>query len=138
MAFFSKKENVALDLQAISTIICEGSVFEGNLKAPACTRIDGQIIGDVLIDEGLIIGEKGTIKGNVIAKEMVVYGTINGNLQVTTLEIKATGKVNGDISTQTLTVENGAIYNGRLNMTKSNKPPTIKAEKPLQKVLEVG
>lgn len=138
MAFFSKKENVTLDLQSISTIICEGSIFEGKLTAPAYARIDGQIIGDVLIDEGLIIGEKGVIRGNIITKDMVVYGTIDGNLQVSSLEIKATGKVNGDISTQTLTIENGAVYSGGINMTKSDKlPHHPKTEKPLRQVMEV-
>ncbi|ASU36346.1 bactofilin family protein [Mucilaginibacter xinganensis] len=121
MALFSKKEKVSLDLQSISTLISEGSIFDGNLKAPAFTRIDGQITGDVVVDEGLILGEKGEIRGNVITKEMVVYGVVNGNIQTNSLEIKATGKVNGEIKTQTLTVENGAVYNGSLSMSQNNK-----------------
>ena len=121
MAFFSKKDNVALDMQSISTLISEGCILDGNLKAPAFVRIDGQITGDVIVDEGLILGEKGVILGSVITKEMIVYGTVNGNLNVTSLEIKATGKVTGEIRTQTLAVENGAIYNGSLSMTQNNK-----------------
>lgn len=108
-------------MQSISTLISEGCIFDGNLKAPAYARIDGQITGDVMVDEGLIIGEKGSILGNVITKEMVVYGTINGNLQVNSLEIKASGKISGEIRTQTLEVENGAVYNGSLSMTQNNK-----------------
>jgi cytoskeletal protein CcmA (bactofilin family) len=121
MSIFSKKDKVSLDMQSISTLISEGCIFDGNLKAPAYARIDGQITGDVMVDEGLIIGEKGSILGNVITKEMVVYGTINGNLQVNSLEIKATGKISGEIRTQTLEVENGAVYNGSLSMTQNNK-----------------
>lgn len=108
-------------MQSISTLISEGCIFDGNLKAPAYARIDGQITGDVMVDEGLIIGEKGSILGNVITKEMVVYGTVNGNLQVNSLEIKASGKISGEIRTQTLEVENGAVYNGSLSMTQNNK-----------------
>ena len=121
MAFFSKKDNVSLDMQSISTLISEGCILDGNLKAPAFARIDGQVTGDVMVDEGLIIGEKGSILGNIITKEMVVYGIITGNLQVTSLEIKATGKISGEIRTQTLQVENGAVYNGSLSMTQNNK-----------------
>lgn len=121
MSIFSKKDKVSLDMQSISTLISEGCIFDGNLKAPAYARIDGQITGDVMVDEGLIIGEKGSILGNVITKEMVVYGTINGNLQVNSLEIKASGKISGEIRTQTLEVENGAVYNGSLSMTQNNK-----------------
>jgi cytoskeletal protein CcmA (bactofilin family) len=116
-----KKDKVALDMQSISTLISEGCIFDGNLKAPDFARIDGQITGDVMVDEGLILGEKGSIQGNVVTKELVVYGTITGNLQVTSLEIRATGKVTGEIRTQTLQVENGAVYNGSLSMTQNAK-----------------
>jgi cytoskeletal protein CcmA (bactofilin family) len=132
MAFFSKK-NVAIDLQTISTLISEGCIIDGNVKAPAFARIDGQLKGDVIVEEGLILGEKGSILGNVITKELVVYGTITGNLQVSSLEIKKTGRVNGEIKTQTLSVENGAIYNGSLSMSQTNKLDTKISH---QKVIE--
>ena len=141
MAFFSKKDNVALDLQSISTLISEGCILDGNLKAPAFARIDGQVTGDVMVDEGLILGEKGSIMGNIITKEMVIYGTVTGNIQTSSLEIKATGKVSGEIRTQTLSVENGAVYNGSLSMTQNNKlaqTQKLTNNKPQQKVIEVG
>jgi cytoskeletal protein CcmA (bactofilin family) len=118
MAVFGKKDKIALDLQSISTIISEGCVIDGNIKAPAFTRIDGTVTGEVNVDEGLILGEKGIINGKVVTREMVVYGIVNGNIEVTTLEIKASGKVIGDIKTQSLAVETGAVYNGKLSMTK--------------------
>src|ERR1700704_4845831 len=121
MSIFSKKDKVALDLQSISTLISEGCILDGNLKAPAFARIDGQVTGDVMVDEGLILGEKGSILGNIITKEMVVYGSVTGNIQTNSLEIKSTGKVTGEIRTQTLAVENGAVYNGSLSMTQNNK-----------------
>jgi cytoskeletal protein CcmA (bactofilin family) len=116
MGVFSKKDKVALDLQAISTLISDGSTIAGNLKAPAVARIDGHVTGDVHIDEGLILGEKGLIVGNVNTKEMVVYGTVNGNITTQSLEIKGTGKITGDIETATLLVEAGGVYNGHLAM----------------------
>ncbi len=139
MALFSKKEKVALDLQSISTLISEGCIFDGNLKAPAFARIDGQITGDVIVDEGLILGETGSVLGNIITKEMVVYGTVTGDIQTNSLEIKASGKVSGEIRTQTLQVENGAVYNGSLSMTQNNKLAAAnKLPKKEQQVLEVG
>lgn len=138
MSVFSKKDKVAMELQAISTLISEGCILDGSLKAPAYARIDGQVTGDVAIDEGLILGEKGIIAGNVATKELVVYGTIEGNLQVTALEIKATGKITGEIRTQTLTVENGAVYNGSLSMTQNNKlAQNNKSARPAPQLIEV-
>jgi cytoskeletal protein CcmA (bactofilin family) len=137
MAIFTKKDKVALDQQSISTIISEGCVIDGNMKAPAFVRMDGELTGEMIVDEGLILGEKGLIKGNVKTKEMIVYGTVNGNITVNSLEIKASGKINGDITTQILSVETGAVYNGSLSMTQVNKPePRINGRE--QKVAELG
>ena len=116
MAMFSKKDKIDIEMQTISTLISEGCVLDGNLSASSYARIDGQITGDVVIDGGLILGENGSISGNVITKEMVLYGTVNGNIDVDSLEIKATGRMTGEIKTQVLTVENGAVYNGSLSM----------------------
>lgn len=140
MAIFSKKDKVDLDQQSISTLISEGCLIEGNMKAPAFVRIDGQLTGDIFIDEGLILGEKGLIKGNITTKEMVVYGTVNGNIKVSTLEIKSTGKVNGEITTQILSVENGAIYNGSLSMAQSSSSskPEAKLNGHQQKAIEAA
>jgi len=121
MGVFSKKDKGSLDLQAISTFIAEGTVIDGNLTAPAVARLDGHVTGDVNITAGLILGEKGIIQGNVTTKDMVVYGTINGDINVESLEIKSTGKINGEIKTGALLVETGAIYNGTLSMYQDNK-----------------
>jgi len=118
MALFSKNK-IALDQQSISTLISEKSILDGNLKAPAFARIDGRVTGNVQITEGLILGEKGAILGNVVTKELVVYGMIRGDIEAHSLEIKASGKITGEIKTQMLSVENGAVYNGILSMAQN-------------------
>ena len=127
MAIFSKKDKVALDLQAIPTLISEGSVLEGNLKAPAFVRIDGLVNGDVMVDEGLILGEKGEVKGNISTKEIFVYGTVRGDINTSSLEIKTTGRITGDIKTQNLAVENGGVYNGNLTMQQGEVQKQLQA-----------
>ncbi len=117
MAIFSKRNKVELDQQVISTLISEGCILDGNLKAPAYVRIDGQITGDVIVDEGLILGEKALIRGNVVTKEMIVYGNIYGNIHTYSLEIRSTGRIAGDIKTEILQVETGGSHNGKLSMS---------------------
>lgn len=107
---------IAIDQQEISTLIGEGFVIVGNLTGKSVVRIDGQITGNVKTEGGVILGEKGVIIGNVETASAIVYGTINGNVKTTQLEIKHTGKVNGDIKTDTLEIELGAQYNGKLEM----------------------
>ncbi len=116
MSFLDKKNKSAIYNQPITTLISEGSVVDGSLQAKAFARIDGHVKGNVDISEGLILGKDGIIDGNVNTKEMVVHGTVNGNITVNTIEIASTGKITGDITTGALSVETGGVYNGRLVM----------------------
>jgi len=116
MGLLEKKNKAGIYNQPITTLISEGSVVDGSLQAKAFARIDGHIKGDVEITDGLILGKQGSIDGHVRTKEIVVHGTINGNITVSAIEIAATGNVTGDITTGALSVETGGIYNGRLIM----------------------
>ncbi|QKJ31834.1 polymer-forming cytoskeletal protein [Mucilaginibacter mali] len=116
MAIFKKTAKIDLDQQTISSLLSEGCVIEGNLKAPSFVRIDGQVIGDVTIEQGLILGEKGHIKGHVSARQMVVHGLIEGNITAEILEMRGTGKITGNIKTTSIQVDAGAVYNGNLSM----------------------
>lgn len=131
-----KKNKVELDQQAISTFLSEGCVIDGNVKAPAYVRIEGRITGDVTIDEGLILGEKGLITGNIITKEMIVYGTVKGHISCQSLEIRSTGRIVGDIKTQVLQVETGGSHNGKLSMS-ADTTGGVKREKEKQEAVAV-
>ena len=111
-----KQQPLEINQQEISTVIGEGYIITGELQGSSAIRIEGTIIGNVNVDGGVVLGEKGNIEGDIITKSAVIYGTVNGNIKSTQLEIKKTGYVNGDIITDTLEIELGAKYNGKLNM----------------------
>lgn len=111
-----KQQALQINDQQISTIIGEGYVFTGELEGSSIIRIEGKIIGNVNVDSGVILGENGIIEGNITSKSVIIYGTVNGNIKTTQLEIKRTGVINGEITTDTLEIELGAKYNGRLSM----------------------
>jgi cytoskeletal protein CcmA (bactofilin family) len=76
--------------------------------------------------KALSLAKKG-ITGNVITKEIVVYGTVTGDIQTSSLEIRATGKITGTITTQTLLVETGGVYNGLLSMQQGEIESRVKS-----------
>jgi cytoskeletal protein CcmA (bactofilin family) len=119
----NKQQTLEINQQEISTIIGEGFVFTGKLQGTAAIRIEGKIIGDVNVEGGVILGENGTIEGNLNTKSAVIFGSVNGNVKSIQLEIKKTGHVNGDITTDTLEIELGAQYNGKLNMKRQQPLP---------------
>jgi len=112
----NKQQPLEINQQEISTIIGEGYIFTGELQGTSIVRIEGKIIGNVHVEGGVVLGEKGIVEGDIITRSAIVYGTVNGNIKTTQLEIKKSGFVNGEITTDTLEIELGAKYNGKLNM----------------------
>lgn len=117
------KKQLELNDQQITSIISENFEIEGKIKAKSFVRIDGIIHGDVYVEEGLVMGEKAIINGDIKTKEAIICGTLNGNLQVESLEIKSTGKVTGEIATQLLQMDPGAKYNGKISMIEEKGKP---------------
>ncbi len=114
----SKEHPLEINQSEISTIIGEGYVFTGELQGSSVIRIEGKIVWNVNVNGGVILGEKGIIEGDIITTSAIIFGTVNGNVKTTQLEIKKTRYVTGEITTNTLEIELGAQYNGRLNMQK--------------------
>jgi cytoskeletal protein CcmA (bactofilin family) len=125
MAIFGAKQKDLMSSN-ISSIISEGCIVDGIISTNSSLRVDGIVNGDVNALEGVIIGNKGKVLGNIKAAEAIVFGTVEGNMTVQKLEIQSTGLITGDIQTESMIVEFGAHYNGRVKMTGGTAP--IKVE----------
>lgn len=105
------KKNTSLE-----TFISQDVTIKGELTTEGIVRIDGNFEGSIRAD-GLIIGKTGDIKGDVAAREIMVDGNIEGNINAhETIEIKPDGKVQGDIQTVKLIISEGAFFIGRSTM----------------------
>lgn len=126
----NKSPITVLNQAEILTILGEDFECVGNLKSNSTARIEGKITGDVLVKKGIILGEKGFIKGNLETETAIIFGNVNGNVKVKHLEIKSTGCINGDVKTENLVIEMGGRYNGNLDMKNSSeKQPNRESEK---------
>jgi len=115
--------NTSQPQEKILTLISEGCKFEGNLSSPSTTKIDGHVVGNLRGESGIIIGEKGVVEGNVNAVDVIIYGTVKGNVKAHKLELKRTCTLDGDVSIEELLTESGSKFNGTSKMgdrTKSN------------------
>lgn len=101
------------------TLISKGCVVQGKIESDVFVRIDGNIIGDLFIGEGLIVGENGLIEGNINTREIVVFGTVNGTVKAESIDIKSSGRILGELHTSSLQVEKGAVYIGNVIMEKA-------------------
>lgn len=101
----------------IETLIGPGSRLEGHITAEGMVRLDGQLVGN-LSCEGVIIGEKAEVQGDIAVKTAVVGGRVNGNIKASqSLELLARCQVKGDIESAQLLIQEGAVYNGHCRMS---------------------
>lgn len=137
--FNTKKKNDVVGTGMINTIIGDNSTIEGTLYASDSTRVDGQLKGKILSENTVIIGEHGLIKGDIDAVEILVAGTVYGNLRAKErIEITETGSILGDLVTKTLVVDEGASIKGNCTMEVVEEKPSGDPEKRSQEERKEG
>jgi cytoskeletal protein CcmA (bactofilin family) len=83
----------------------------GNLKTTGDIQIEGQIDGDIRAHL-LTVGEGATVKGEVVADDVVVNGRIIGRVRGLKVRLTSTARVEGDIIHKTIAIESGAHFEG--------------------------
>jgi cytoskeletal protein CcmA (bactofilin family) len=92
--------------------------IKGDLTGNEDISIEGTVDGKVDLPNGqLTIGANGTVKGEILAKGVIVVGKIKGNVVGTDrVEVQATGIIEGDVTAPRLVVAEGAVVNGSIQM----------------------
>jgi cytoskeletal protein CcmA (bactofilin family) len=127
--FKSKPEAIKLDPDTTDTIIGEGTIFEGIIKSNASIRVEGQVKGDILCEGDVTIGEKGQVHSSIIARNIVIAGTVTGNIEARSkLSITSKGKLYGNIKSTTLHIEEGSIFEGNSTMENLSKTAESKQQ----------
>jgi cytoskeletal protein CcmA (bactofilin family) len=83
----------------------------GNVKTTGDINVEGTVEGDIRAHL-LTIGESATIKGEVVADDVVVNGRIVGCVRGLKVRLTATARVEGDIIHKTIAIESGAHFEG--------------------------
>jgi cytoskeletal protein CcmA (bactofilin family) len=115
----------------IRTLIGEGTVIRGELRFSDGLRIDGEVIGDVVVEgEGysiLVISEKARVSGRVIAGHVIVNGTVDGPIECNgLLELQPKAHITGDVRYDVLEMHQGATIAGELRPLKAEEKPSLK------------
>ncbi|MDX8392633.1 MAG: polymer-forming cytoskeletal protein [Mariprofundaceae bacterium] len=113
-----KRKSSTVDNNNIETIIGQHASFTGELEFEGAVRIDGRFDGNIRSQNGgtLIVSEVAKITGEVEVPNLVLHGTIRGNVRAReSLKITATGKLIGDVEYHVISLSEGASINGRCN-----------------------
>ncbi len=108
------------------TVFTRNSSFSGMLKSDGEIRIYGVFEGDIETTGALVIGHTARVTGSVIAHDVGIAGTINGNINAYgRVEIYNGGRVYGDISSSGLRIDDGAVFTGQSTMREEDPDPFL-------------
>lgn len=100
----------------VPMVINSCSKMSGELILTTDTRVEGKVFGKVDSDRNIIIGTSGYVKGFLRAKNLVIFGRIEGTIIVSGTTIMHPGSsIFGNLYTNLLEVKEGAILTARIN-----------------------
>jgi len=112
-ATFSKSPSPSASAsKMVPSIIGEDLTIIGNVTSKGEIQVDGEIQGDIHCGS-LLLGEKSTVQGSVIAEDVVVRGKVVGSIRGLRVTLQAQSHVEGDIFHQSLAIEQGAYFEGK-------------------------
>jgi len=98
-------------------IIGKGIVIKGNLTGGGDLVIEGRVEGQISLKNHLTVEQSGRIQADIKADELTINGEASGNIDATTkVSISNAAKVSGDIKAPRVVIEDGAVFNGSIEM----------------------
>lgn len=111
-----KKPGLNLPTSEATSVIGEGSVFEGTMEITGNLRVDGVFKGKLRISENLVVGKRGSVEADVVTRSALVGGTIKGNLNATEkIALQSGSRLEGEMVTSKLVIEEGVSFQGSCN-----------------------
>ncbi|RED13136.1 bactofilin family protein [Pontivivens insulae] len=97
--------------KAAPSVLSSDLVVKGNLETTGDIQIEGKVEGDIRAHL-LTVGEGATVKGEIMADDLVVNGRVVGRVRGLKVRLTSTARVEGDIIHKTIAIESGAHFEG--------------------------
>src|ERR1700722_10327892 len=115
-----------------SAVLGKSVIVKGQIFSREDLTIDGEVEGTVELQEHrLTVGPNGKVIASIKAREIVVLGTIHGNVETTDkIDIRKEAKLVGDIKTARIVIEDGAYFKGNIDIVRAEAPRPAPAPAP--------
>lgn len=92
--------------------------IEGEIYGQQDLLVDGEVNGSmVLPDHTLTIGPKANVKANIKARNVVLVGNVEGNIEASeSIELHSRCSLLGDVRSPRVKIENGANVKGMIEV----------------------
>jgi cytoskeletal protein CcmA (bactofilin family) len=114
MGLFSRREVSPIPSTNFS-VIDSHCTAHGDVETDGALRVDGRLEGSIHKADLVVIGEGASVVGDVTAREVIVGGSVTGNIfAAQRTELQSNGIVAGDIRSAAILVHEGGVVQGRL------------------------
>jgi len=124
-------DKMANDENVLKTTIGEHTKIKGNITEDNDVILHGTFDGEMDLNSLLFVKRTGNLKGKVKTEDMIIEGEVDGEIVVKNkIEIRANGRFNGRLICKQIAIEEGAFFQGNVNMDDGQKiSPTYYKEK---------
>ncbi len=127
MAFGQRREEHT-QVSTTQSVFAKDLSVKGDVICNGILRIEGRLEGTIKGDGDITVAEHSEVVGDIEGRKVVVLGKVRGNITSKEIvEIIASSEVNGDVTTEKLSIEEGAIFNGKINTKQKEE---LKKEEP--------
>jgi len=112
-----------------ATVLGKDTKIIGELSSEDELYVDGELEGKLTLASRLTIGPSGKVTADIKAKEVVVFGSIRGNVQAEErIAMRAGASVIGDVRTAGINIEDGAYFKGGIDISRVGEQKAAKAK----------
>jgi cytoskeletal protein CcmA (bactofilin family) len=107
-----------------TTLIGKSVKIVGELSGSEDLVMEGEITGTIRLPGGrLVIGRDGRVRGDVVAKEVVILGRMEGDIRATgRAELRSSAVVLGNVFAGSLSIEENAMCRGQIDPSRAQEP----------------
>ena len=107
-----------------TAVLGKSVIVKGQIYSREDLTIDGEVEGTAELQEHrLTVGPNGKVRAAIKARELVVLGTIHGDVETTDkIDIRKEAKLVGDIKTARIVIEDGAYFKGNIDIVRAEAP----------------
>jgi len=120
---------VAPQYGSSSTVFGQTMKIIGEVTSDEELRLDGELEGSLNLRNKLTIGPTSKVNANIKAKEVVIFGTVKGNVEAENrISLRAGASIVGDIKTAGIVIEDGAYFKGGIDISRADaEKPAVQA-----------